>query len=510
MDLIAVISNKEEGKLTELYIDRGNVLTGFTFDGESVGQLQIDEIKSVFGLFLLGNNRKPIGKNEGFDMILDEDTGLIHYFEKGVENLHMLFEKNGEDVTRADIFSKDNLGLKAAREYIFKRTAVTISVICLSATLMPHMLHSMFKDLSFVMQGERVNAFDYVDYVIENRDFGEANEALSVDDIENYIRQSAGINNEEVKNFLCNRELLEKAIPLYEGNYLNFITRLRHDGLTVDNRSFGRFYSGNYLFGHTLYVDGFNEDEFEPSSDKAKTLGHEYVHLLQSYSVFHFICEISAELIAREYFMNTSTIRGNYSYSDECRRLCVMMEIIGSESIWENNFDANSSLFEDSIRPYLSEEEFDEFIDLMNFDPGKNLGQFIIYKKRFDELLDILHRNKFGFSMYDNFKIRSILESDGFDRVYFSDSLKEKKRDYFVVNVLNLSHLSSDIISIKGSDERELRLEECKNEVEFASKCTVLFDCKIDAENNIVFNSPVEVHVRSLEKSINEIKMIHG
>lgn len=112
--------------------------------------------------------------------------------------------------------------------------------------------------------------------------------------------------------------------------------------------------------------------------------------------------------------------------------------------------------------------------------------------------------------MYDNFKIRSILESDGFDRVYFSDSLKEKKRDYFVVNVLNLSHLSSDIISIKGSDERELRLEECKNEVEFASKCTVLFDCKIDAENNIVFNSPVEVHVRSLEKSINEIKTIHG
>ena len=64
--------------------------------------------------------------------------------------------------------------------------------------------------------------------------------------------------------------------------------------------------------------------------------------------------------------------------------------------------------------------EFDEFIDLMNFDPDKNLGQFFVHKKRFDELLDILHKNKFGFSMYDNFKIRSILESDGFDRVYLN------------------------------------------------------------------------------------------
>lgn len=59
-------------------------MTGFTFDGVSVGQLQIDEIKSVFGLFLLGDNRKSLGKNENFDMILDEDTGLIHYFEDGV------------------------------------------------------------------------------------------------------------------------------------------------------------------------------------------------------------------------------------------------------------------------------------------------------------------------------------------------------------------------------------------------------------------------------------------
>ena len=56
--------------------------------------------------------------------------------------------------------------------------------------------------------------------------------------------------------------------------------------------------------------------------------------------------------------------------------------------------------------------------------------------------------------MYDNFKIRSILESDGFDRVYFSDSLKEERQDRFVVSVLNLSHLSSDIVSIKGPDGR--------------------------------------------------------
>ena len=54
-------------------------------------------------------------------------------------------------------------------------------------------------------------------------------------------------------------ELLEKVIPLYEGSYLNFVTRLRHEGITVGNRSVGRFYAGNYLFGHTLYVDGFND-----------------------------------------------------------------------------------------------------------------------------------------------------------------------------------------------------------------------------------------------------------
>lgn len=504
MNLFAIIEEKEKNRYTELYLSNGR-LGGFTFDDGKIERVDCGFLKDVFDMFLLGKNRVSLGRDAGCEKILDKDTGLVHYFEDGMENYDLLIVNNGIDFCKANLFYRENLDNGDIRRYVFKKAASTVVVICLTISLLPSMLTQMFKEVSFFKNGERVNLFDYVDFVLEKGWEGSTDFSITPDDIRSYIYMSEEIKSNRVKDFLWNEELIDDVVPYYDGTYLSFVTRLRHEGIEID-RDVSRWWNnGEYRFGHTLHVKGFIEEKFDEKDMKAKTLGHEYVHLLQC-NCYPFICEASAELIAREYFMNSSSSKAIFSYGEECRCLAIIMEIIGSEPVWENNFKANSTLFEDSVRPYLTEEEVARFISIMNFNPNSQPGQFKHLKDELLSLLNTIHINKYGHSMYKNPVIKAILDGAEFDRVYFRNSLREIYKDSFVTSILAVGNIKDvSIVSIEALDGRVVGFGDSGLDKNTLGECLKVFDCHYDGEA-IYFDEPVRVFVPNLSATKNILK----
>ena len=79
----AIIKNEDSSEWSQLYINKSDgkiSLSGFSLYNGIL--LEFDKRNfEIFKSFILGPNRKSVGKIDGFDAVLDETTGL-YYFSK--------------------------------------------------------------------------------------------------------------------------------------------------------------------------------------------------------------------------------------------------------------------------------------------------------------------------------------------------------------------------------------------------------------------------------------------
>ncbi len=433
MKLVAIIEDASTNEMTELYVkekDGKQVLSGFSVQDGILKKPSFDVLK-IFEMFKLGSNIESKGHVGEYDLVLDKDSGLIHYFKDGVEDFTETLLNNGRCVERAKYEYKPYRGKRpSARQYFFNKVK---SVIILSYSLFLT-LGFTIPNTNFTMSGERVNLGDGIEYVFDSLKDGSFDRPIEAEDVRDYIYNKSRIDNPLVKDFLWNPELINDVLPHYHGTFLDIVSKIRHLGLDVSD--FGPFDTdderivGEYRFGNTIFVRDYVEEEFTPNDFKAESMAHEYIHMLQTSSVYPFICEASAEIIAQEYFNDTTSARNVKCYSRVYRYVQVIMEIIGSDPVWENNFRQNSTSFDDSVRPYLNDDEYREFIQIMNIHPSRQIDILETKFSRLESLLNTLHTNKYGFSMYEDEMIKAILSGDDYSRVYFKSSLREKKRDY--------------------------------------------------------------------------------
>ena len=249
-------------------------------------------------------------------------------------------------------------------------------------------------------------------------------EEIALEDTENLILESTYLTDEE-KNYLYNGELLKDVIDISDNNR-NYSLREKLSNIEIktykeDERPNTTGYY-NSLEPNVLYIrDDINKTD---RKNYYGTLSHEFVHLLQNESDYLYIHEATAELISYEYYNDIID-----SYSEEIKRLKVLMEIIGPKPILECNFKNTDESLEEAIKKYLVEEDANELLELFktNGEEFRDEEKEKVLNAKIDKLLSTMYYNKYQKDIKDDELINLIYQNNcTVERCYFN-----KTRDEF-------------------------------------------------------------------------------
>lgn len=440
MESIAILEERSIDKTTQLFVDKKNGKKVLRIISVAQGKIAPVE-KNVFDCFknfLLGTNRKYLGSFHGYDVILDKDSHLLHYIRDGKEDYEKLLTMNGSPCSVTDIPGYSpykGKRPKKNRKYVFGDVVIVLEIAVVLS------LGFFAGTLNVVADGEVVNLASSVTYILDIEEKDKFDKPISYDDIKDYIYNRSGINSEVVKDFLWNPELVAEIMPCYEGTNLGIIARIRHNDLDIvdytKEEKLMEETNGYYSYENILHVRDYDEFSFDPKSQIAKTAAHEYVHLLQTQDSYPFVRESIDEIIVHEYYFDSGLSTDRYSYRTACKYLKVLMEIVGPDAVWDNSFKRGSTMLDDAVEPYLTSEEFKEFKRILSLHPYHNKEELDASWSKLETILDRIHLNKNGYSMYSDSLINCILNDGVYNRVYFRASLLEKGSSYYRTDTLS-------------------------------------------------------------------------
>jgi len=383
-------------------------LYGYKISNNEVKNIDNGVFKYL-NLFKLSNNNTKLGYYGKYKVILDNDTLLKHYFYNNYEDIKMLFLNNGEN----SISYIGNLNLNS-NEKIFRFKNIVIIASCISMILANNILNNNIDTES------KTSSFMY-----ELDDY-------DLNDIKNFIYSSTYLSDEE-KDYLYNPDFLSDVLKVVNSSlflklqYQNYFNNIRIDSYIEDDinleNSLG-YYNTNSP--STLYIKNYDCID----TKNMDTIAHEFVHLCQDTSGYNLIIEACAEIISYEYYPNTR----NSCYTDQVILVKKLMEIIGPDLIWEYNFTGDFSKIEESIRPYLSNDEYNEFISDLTFEYNNT----IVNNQKFeslDNILSILYKNIYGKDIEDD-EVISNINNSTLVRYYFNSRMINQDNSYYFDNNL--------------------------------------------------------------------------
>lgn len=328
-----------------------------------------NEVFDEFRKLKLGKNYKKIDtiteNNISYDVILDLDTNLKHYFNNGKENLK-LFLNNFTPVTIA--LSKDNKDNKTN----LKAIALAFSFLTNSFLL----YHSISKPKISLDQPAQYQ--EVIDQLNDTPEF-------TMDIVKKVINSNPNLDEYD-KNIILNEELLNFVIPYinmneeYRAELYNFIL----PNLTIEKRDI-ELKEVIGLRGYNIIV--LDTNKINESKLYVDTLTHEFTHLLQPFGThYSFIYEGVTEMLSNEFSYLKK--EPNNAYSENQKYIAILMEIIGTEPVLEYCFTNNENCIKEKLKPYLIDEHLNELLecfkisdDKTNFNKVNNLLNEAFYNK---------------------------------------------------------------------------------------------------------------------------------
>ncbi len=248
-------------------------------------------------------------------------------------------------------------------------------------------------------------------------------------DIYHLINSSPYLTEEE-KKFIYNEDFINDVLELInKDNHLKYNFSLFFNNIKISNfedelddleRAFG-YYDTDYP--STIYVRNYEE----LTDAKKDIVAHEFIHLCQDVRGYNLLIEASAEIISNEYY-NTPI---SY-YLTQVKLVKKLMEIIGPEPVWIYSFTGDFSLIEERVKPYLTDSEYEEFLNDLTFDYDNNS----INKPKFDSLevlLEKLYFARFNSEIKDDLVI-SLIDKDNrtLSRYYFNSRYINYENSYYI------------------------------------------------------------------------------
>ena len=389
--------------MEKIYFKEKNIKSIIYLDNKKYyGYKYIDNtIKSIdnlhiFKSFLLSSNYTILPKKGKYKVYLDNETGLKHYFHNNIENIKLLFSNNG---VYAINYLENQKHLSDTKIFNFNNRLIACTLLGLTLALGSiNFPPSKTTDSSNVL----INDYELLD-------------------IQKMIELSPNLTTEE-KKYLYNEEFINDFLLLVNNSYyekqklaecFKNINIVGYDDIEHD------WQAGYYKIDtpNILYIKNYTFLEEE----KKTTIAHEFAHLCQNMTNYNLILEASADIITQEYFYKDY----KYSYPTQVKILKKLMEIIGSYPIWYYNFTDDFSMIEERILPYLTDEEYQKFLNDLSFDYNNKEINLPKYKE-LNEILNNLYYRIYGKDIKDDSIIKLIEREDkNLVRYYFNSNLKD-------------------------------------------------------------------------------------
>lgn len=424
---------EEDNRKTIIDIDK-NICIGNTFYYDGRIEPLTREVLDVFRILFLSNNNIELPNEGKYKVLLDNVTGYKHYYLNGIENYTMFFLNNGEEL---NIYRVENIGLTdngwrkekpTMKEKIFKVGKKIIhttcaGLLCVSLFLTMTNINVLFANpLAF----NDLGPYPVLSLVTGINDY-------TVDDLVNKIMASDRLETED-QLYLANRDFFEDILPYvnrYTETKYEYSKKFNNIGIEVFKKNGNaRGYYRPIVAPNTLYIseDSLEEEEFND------VISHEFVHLCQNCYRYNVLSEATAEIMSWEYFQDAELT----TYSEAVYLVRKMMEVIGPEPILHYIIGGNFSYIADNIKPYLTTNEYLNFLDdLVMHTKGDLLYNEKRSKEKFASLsylLDKVYEKKYGRKVEDDPVIPHLKDSN-LVRYYFNSKKIKEEGSYLTTPI---------------------------------------------------------------------------
>lgn len=411
----------------------GNKLEGFNVLNGDTSPLTEEEVNTI-NLLKLSEDKSYLGQDNGYDIYVDNVSGLKHYFKDGKEDFEATWANNGEDglIYKGDKLNKSQVKKISLKSKTLLISSVSFLIISVSNFALNVQADDVNKgnDISYETEVTKPNYTDNIEYYAP----------VTALQIEKYVEENDNLTTEE-KEIYGNKKLLEDIVPYYENTNMNVLIPLKFDGLQTEyfyampeeNGNFTAAYYDplipNRIFVNT-YVDITQPNKIlEYLNNKSKDFydrkAHDYIHLLQLSFEYMYITEASAEIISCEY--DDECI--NVSYIEPVKNTKILMEMIGPEPIWKLNFSGDDTDLVNTIRAYLDEEKASKLISLLKENPSETKIENL--DLNITDLLSQMYTNMYGEDIRTNPFIDCLLgNGEMHGRYYFNSDLIETEIPY--------------------------------------------------------------------------------
>ena len=392
-------------------------------------------------------------KQGEYDIYLDE-AGNRRYYKNGKEDYLKSFYNNGSEAFDyiayndiVEILERAIPGFKTKEfQLILKKMA---AIIIISPIL-----------LSAYNQEVNTPSYDNTPAVIEE---------ITTEEALDLINQTPHLTEEE-KEFISNKYLITYVIEASKNRGNDSLrTALTNDKIERFEND-GKTKKLGYVDPLKPNIMFLREDLDPNKSDYYKVLDHEFVHVIQGYTKYHYIKEALTDIIVSEFRIlgdensaestNIFT-ESNYGspvmggYSEEVKNLKILLEIIGPQSIIESVYNENDEPFENEIKNYLTPKDAKRLLKLFKT-TGKQLR--IMGAETRNELneeiynlLSEMYKNKYHNDISNNKLIEAIKNGDAPDtRLYFNYFRKE----YYQPTIIKIKR------NIRDNAPKEIKIED--------------------------------------------------
>ena len=396
-------------------------------------------------------------EEDGYTVYLDEANNK-RYFKGEKEDFYKFFESNGKDAILYEDTSPSKNEDKFKPKMYYLKKGINIATFIGSAYLAAILISDIEN------YNNRIIRYNEIVGIHKQIDF-------EVDDIKNYILQSEGENfSDEFKRKLTSSDkffsdIMDAADP---SRYYLLSKKLENINIkyftdeekTEEQKETVAGYYSVYTDLNSIHL----REKTEYCTEHA--VFHEFIHLLQDDNEYRYVREACAEMMTCEYYGKQSS-----AYPEARKRIAVLMEIIGPQTVFECNFKGDTSTFENKIKKHLNEEEATELLDLFKESPFYDENSEDT-NKEIDELLSKMYENVYGKSMADDELINYIYDNNIDDynitRSYFNSEnvgihKKFLHKDLVDVEKVDFEKMDKDGTKYICLYEEEISEEEYKN-----------------------------------------------
>ena len=470
-----------------IYVDlKDNRIYGYYYHNKKKHIISLNTI-AILVNSLFDKSKEEFLKQQGeYTVFINKETAYKHFYKDGKEDLLKFFLENGQNGIMYE--DKKNNKNNQRTKIFFNRKKMVKYIMGL--TLYSALFLSTYKTTTYIiseLNSQEIQELE--EAATETTD----NQYYDFESICNAIQLATTLNDQD-KNFLYNEELF-KAIsntPMTEDRIMSLeekLTDIKILPFTEEDKEENKTRASqglletvgyyNPLTPNSLYMENLTDQD---------TKTHEFIHLLQDNNNYYYIREASAEIISNEYYGALLD-----SYKEEAKRIKVLMEIIGTNPIWNVNFSGSEEKlqeFNDILYNNLSYKEYGEITEILTTSPSdKTPEEMKKINENLDKILANLYNNIYHEPIENNEIIQYIYGSNNLNttncaRHYFQDrENKEGRKIEKLENIPLIEAIQEENIEIEFYNQKEVELTKEEYLKEKKEGKNVSFTIKELAEN---------------------------